>query len=210
MKKNKFWSMMRMFAGQNIFYALVVLTFCSVFASCVKDEEDTIDFLENTTGNQSTQSTNDSNIESLIEKKVSIDVSYKNFMINIDIKSALTAALPGKTIKYGIEYGYSGIYVWEQLCTNFSDGYGSIQSYLFFDQGNYAFSQDILYAKAYIELRDQMANGEKLSSDEKDLYDACVKHLSQDEPIAQREYRARFFVEVNGKRYYTNEIYFNK
>lgn len=192
-------------------FIVLSTAFCGFCTSCEDDPDElqnSINVDSNINDGSCSNSNNEVSIDEIINNKVKIDSYYYDYYVNTFIESSLSSSpvLRGKSIKYGIEFGYSGKYVWQQFCENFSGGIGSIKSTIFFSCGDYDYDYDELYVKAYIELRDRMNQGETLRSDEMNLYNAALKHINEDEPVAIREYNARFFVEIENKRYFVKDI----
>lgn len=175
------------------------------FSSCEKHIEEDIDSNPNEEYNNNTSS-----IETNIKNNVTINLNYNDYYLYTTIHSTLSSAISSKSVKFGIEFGYGGAYAYEQYCQNFNGNSGTIKSTIFFDCGKYKFSGDELYAKAYLELRDKIAQGKKLDSDENNLYKNCIKYLNNDEPIAKREYNAKIFVDIDSKRYYIKTVHIDK
>jgi len=185
---------------------LTLLTGVTLF-SCEKDDD-----VNNSTTNNVEESQKD-DILTDIKSHVTVSSTYKNFHFYIYVKTSLQDLYPGKKIRYGIEVGYndgssSKEYPYYQYADN--NKYYSINSNktqfefiagIFF--GNYTTEE--LYARSYLALMEKQKN-ESLRSDEKDLLKDITPKLKSAESEVLPKLNMRFFVEIDGNRYYPQNI----
>lgn len=141
----------------------------------------------------------------LVKKNISASVSYGDYSWNISIKSKLSSALPGKYIVYGVESGYGDYQYYEHFKFNNSytqknDGNGNMTiSYPTFVGNEYA--SEGLYWSSYKALKEKKDNGEKLNSDEQDLWNDIVKYMKAKESKAKSSFCGRLYAQFDNKRY---------
>ena len=141
----------------------------------------------------------------LVKKNISASVSYGDYSWNISIKSKLSSALPGKYIVYGVESGYEDYQYYEHFKFNNSytqknDGNGNMTiSYPTFVGNEYA--SEGLYWSSYKALKEKKDNGEKLNSDEQDLWNDIVKYMKAKESKAKSSFCGRLYAQFDNKRY---------
>ncbi len=141
----------------------------------------------------------------LVKKNISASVSYGDYSWNISIKSKLSSALPGKYIVYGVESGYGDNQYYEHFKFNNSytqknDGNGNMTiSYPTFVGNEYA--SEGLYWSSYKALKEKKDNGEKLNSDEQDLWNDIVKYMKAKESKAKSSFCGRLYAQFDNKRY---------
>ena len=141
----------------------------------------------------------------LVKKNISASVSYGDYSWNISIKSKLSSALPGKYIVYGVERGYGDYQYYEHFKFNNSytqknDGNGNMTiSYPTFVGNEYA--SEGLYWSSYKALKEKKDNGEKLNSDEQDLWNDIVKYMKAKESKAKSSFCGRLYAQFDNKRY---------
>ena len=130
-----------------------------------------------------------------------VDITYEyveeDISIEFTINTELGKEFPGKTFKYGIEYGY-GDYEYTSYCEM---GGKSSQTFVM----SILFAEYALYYKSYIALREKIDNGEKLTDSEQVLLEEVVYYLEND----VKKFKARYFVEYNGERFYFNAYFYN-
>lgn len=141
----------------------------------------------------------------LVKKNISASVSYGDYSWNISIKSKLSSVLPGKYIVYGVESGYGDYQYYEHFKFNNSytqknDGNGNMTiSYPTFVGNEYA--SEGLYWSSYKALKEKKDNGEKLNSDEQDLWNDIVKYMKAKESKAKSSFCGRLYAQFDNKRY---------
>lgn len=141
----------------------------------------------------------------LVKKNISASVSYGDYSWNISIKSKLSSALPGKYIVYGVESGYGDYQYYEHFKFNNSytqknDGNGNMTiSYPTFVGNEYA--SEGLYWSSYKALKEKKDNGEKLNSDEQNLWNDIVKYMKAKESKAKSSFCGRLYAQFDNKRY---------
>lgn len=141
----------------------------------------------------------------LVKKNTSASVSYGDYSWNIAIKSKLSSVFPGKSIVYGIESGYGNYQYYEHFKFNNSytqknDGNGDMTiSYPVFVGNEYAI--ETMYWNSYKALKAKKANGDRLSSDEQDLWNDIVKYMNAKESKASSNFCGRLYAQFDNKRY---------
>ena len=130
-----------------------------------------------------------------------VDITYEyveeDISIEFTINTELGKEFPGKTFKYGIEYGY-GDYEYTSYCEM---GGKSSQTFVM----SILFAEYALYYKSYIALREKIDNGEKLTDSEQVLLEEVVYYIEKD----VKKFKARYFVEYNGERFYFNAYFYD-
>lgn len=141
----------------------------------------------------------------LVKNNISASVGYGDFSWNISIKSKLASVFPGKYIVYGVESGYGDYQYYEHFKFSNSyiqknDGNGNMTiSYPVFVGNEYA--SESLYWSSYKALKAKKANGERLSSDEQDLWNGIVKYMNAKESKAKSTFCGRLYAQFDNKRY---------
>lgn len=138
-------------------------------------------------------------ISSNIKDYVDITDEYvkEDISIEFTIDTELGKEYPGKTFKYGIEYGY-GDYEYTSYCEM---GGKSSQTFVM----SILFAEYALYYKSYIALREKIDNGEKLTDSEQVLLEEVVYYIEKD----VKKFKARYFVEFNGEKFYINAYFYD-
>lgn len=174
-----------------------------MFTSCSSGDEEEWNF-PNDDGDNENNGNSDPTYE-LVKKNISASVSYGDYSWNISIKSKLSSALPGKYIVYGVESGYGDYQYYEHFKFNNSytqknDGNGNMTiSYPTFVGNEYA--SEGLYWSSYKALKEKKDNGEKLNSDEQDLWNDIVKYMKAKESKAKSSFCGRLYAQFDNKRY---------
>ncbi|MBR3757979.1 MAG: hypothetical protein IKK62_06070 [Bacteroidaceae bacterium] len=130
-----------------------------------------------------------------------VDITYEyvkeDMCIEFTIDTELGKEFPGKTFKYGIEYGY-GDYEYTSYCEM---GGNSSRTFVM----SILFAEYAIYYNSYIALREKIDDGEKLDDSEQELLEDVVYYLEKD----VKKFKARYFVEYNGERFYFNAYFYN-
>ena len=181
---------------------LITMMASTTFIACGGSDDDEQDEWNSSNGNGD-NSSSDPTFE-LVKKNTSASVSYGDYGWNISIKSKLNSAFPGKSITYGVESGYGDYQYYEHFKFNNSnqknDGNGNITvSYPVFVGDEYA--NEGLYWSSYKALKAKKANGESLSSDERDLWNEIVKAMNSKESKAKSNFCGRLYAQFDNKRY---------
>ena len=124
-----------------------------------------------------------------------VDVTGKyneeDYTIKFTINTELGKEFPGKSFKYGIEYGY-GNYNNTAYCEMSGLNSETFRMSVIFD------ATCNLYMQSYNALKEKMERGEQLSESEIDLLEASVNGIEKN----VNKFKARVFVEFDGERYY--------
>lgn len=183
--------------------SIVIAAIPPMFTSCSSGDEE-----EWNSPNDDWDNENNGNSDptyELVKKNISASVSYGDYSWNISIKSKLSSALPGKYIVYGVESGYGDYQYYEHFKFNNSytqknDGNGNMTiSYPTFVGNEYA--SEGLYWSSYKALKEKKDNGEKLNSDEQDLWNDIVKYMKAKESKAKSSFCGRLYAQFDNKRY---------
>lgn len=177
------------------------------------DDKDITDEHEEYNDNNSGSSTSSDNYSSIINSKVSASVSYSDYFWHITFKTSLTSSdVDGKSIKYGMDCGYTSIdyeyyqvyfddntssTITEDICTFFAAGDSYTKTFVYYQ----------FFAKEYKSLNDRQKNGQSLSQDEKATLERVKKILN--ESTAKQgvaEFWGQLFVEISGKKYYVKSF----
>lgn len=147
-------------------------------------------------------------IPQLIKQYVAVSVSYYDYVITANLNSSLQDALPGKTIKYGVEYGYLNDYELDTYldCKLYLPKIGGTytNSFLlyYYAGSDWPFADLCTFSyDTYVALNEMIQNGHSLDNDEQDLYDEVYWTLHSNENTAMRAFCGRFFVEIDGVKY---------
>lgn len=124
-----------------------------------------------------------------------VDVTGKyneeDLCIEFTINTELGKEFPGKSFKYGIEYGY-GNYNNTNYCEMSGLSSETFGMSVIFD------ATYNMYMISYNALREKMEKGEILSENEIDLLETAVNTIEKN----VNKFKARVFVEFDGERYY--------
>lgn len=203
---------------KNIMKPFTVTLFAAVIlciASCTK-QDDNYPFPSGGDSNGGETPEVSASIPRLIREHVKVTASYYDYKITASLTSTLEEALPDRSIKYGVEYGYLREDESEDILDN--------KLYLT-RQGN-AYSKEFLlfynadsewlcgaYGKfqydTYMYYQQQMQNGYIMTADDWELYNETLMHLNEHEQQAARAFTGRFFVEVDGVKYDYKYMYFD-
>lgn len=127
-----------------------------------------------------------------------VDVTGKyneeDLCIEFTINTELGKEFPGKSFKYGIEYGY-GNYNNTNYCEMSGKSSVTFSMSVLFDEYK---NSVLIYMLSYNALREKMEKGEQLSESEIDLLEASVNNIEKN----VNKFKARVFVEFDGERYY--------
>ena len=115
----------------------------------------------------------------------------EDYTIEFTINTRLGKEFPGKSFKYGIEYGY-GNYNNTAYCEMSGLNSETFRMSVIFD------ATCNLYMQSYNALKEKMERGEQLSESEIDLLEASVNGIEKN----VNKFKARVFVEFDGERYY--------
>ena len=185
--------------------SFVITAITPMFTSCSSGDDEQDEWNSpNDNGDNENNSNSDPTYE-LVKKNISASVSYGDYSWNISIKSKLDSALPGKYIVYGVESGYGDYQYYEHFKFNNSyiqknDGNGNMTiSYPTFVGNEYA--SEGLYWSSYKALKEKKDNGEKLNSDEQDLWNDIVKYMKAKESKAKSSFCGRLYAQFDNKRY---------
>ena len=141
----------------------------------------------------------------IVKKSISASVSYGDYSWNIAIKSKLASAFPSKNIIYGVESGYGDYQYYEHFKFDKddiqkNDGNGNMTiNYPTFVGNEYG--EERFYWFSYKALKAKKDNGEKLSSDEQNLYNEIVKIMNASEYKAKSTFCGRLYAQFDNKRY---------
>ena len=176
-----------------------------MFTSCSSGGDDEEEWNSPNDDGENENNGNSDPTYELVKKNISASVSYGDYSWNISIKSKLGSALPGKYIVYGVESGYGDYQYYEHFKFNNSytqknDGNGNMTiSYPTFVGNEYA--SEGLYWSSYKALKEKKDNGEKLNSDEQDLWNDIVKYMKAKESKAKSSFCGRLYAQFDNKRY---------
>ena len=118
----------------------------------------------------------------------------EDLCIEFTINTELGKEFPGKSFKYGIEYGY-GNYNNTGYCEMSGKSSVTFSMSVLFDEYK---NSVLIYMLSYNALREKMEKGEQLSESEIDLLEASVNNIEKN----VNKFKARVFVEFDGERYY--------
>lgn len=176
-----------------------------MFTSCSSGGDDEEEWNSPNDDGENENNGNSDPTYELVKKNISASVSYGDYSWNISIKSKLGSALPGKYIVYGVESGYGDYQYYEHFKFNNSytqknDGNGNMTiSYPTFVGNEY--TSEGLYWSSYKALKEKKDNGEKLNSDEQDLWNDIVKYMKAKESKAKSSFCGRLYAQFDNKRY---------
>lgn len=126
--------------------------------------------------------------------EVTDEFDEENATLNITIETELSEKYPKETFKYAIEWGF---------------GYYEDISYFDLDGTSFLIKVPVLdltvdgytSMRTYTLLQEKVANGEKLTTDEKNLLNDCIEIINDE----LKKFQARVFVEANGIKYYVED-----
>lgn len=183
------------------FWVITMIMIGFNLSSCGSDDSEEFEILNPSENNSGSS---DSTYE-LLKKNISATVGYGDYGWNIVIRSNLANVFPGKLIYYGVESGYGSYQYYEHFTFNKdyvqkNDGKGNMTiSYPVFVGNEYG---DLgFYWYSYKALKAKKANGETLSTDEKQLWNEIVEMMSAKERIAKSEFCGRLYAQFDNKRY---------
>ena len=188
----------------NAFSVIAVASFvvCTVafLSSCDKNSDDGRDDEDLEWGTDGDQTSN------LVKQNVVTTVGYKDYAWNISIHSRLASAFPGKSITYGIEFGYDAYNYYQEFKfnndfqTNDGNGNMTIIYPVFGPAGKYV--EENIYWDSYLSLKEKQSKGQTLTNDEKSLLSSIIQYLNQSEYGAKNSFCGRLYAQIDGKRYY--------
>lgn len=170
-------------------------------SSCSTDKSDDLENLNPSESNGSSDPTYE-----LLKKNISATVSYGDYSWNIVIKSNLSKVFPGKKILYGVECGYNDYqyyqhFTFENNYIQKNDGMGNMTISFPVFVGN-EYGDLYIYWGSYKSLKEDIENGESLSSDEKDLWYNVIDLMKAKESIAKSEFCGRLYAQIDEYRYF--------
>lgn len=196
---------------------LVALSTLCVY-SCSKDEIEPDPTPVRPDGGAGSDSESDSESDTtedyfnIVKNNVSTTASYEDYTATFIITSRLKSQLTNKSIEYGI--GHKDIYNSKDVINNSvgNDAYyyseretGNTEIitikipfwfyYVFVEKDESKWADCEAYYRAYIELKEKDVS--KLASDEKSLYDTCIKYLNKYENEVKSYYKMAVQVVVN-------------
>lgn len=160
---------------------------------------------ENSSGNNGSNNggSSGSNI-SLAEISKNITVTSKAILeeygYEINIKTNLQKAFPGKIFKYGVVCGYEGY----DYCKYYTISEERTEYECVFidadgvENGRYG----VIYWRSLVALKNKENAGESLSKDEIDLQKEIMEIFRKDGRYQKNHYKGKIFVEYNDKRYF--------
>ena len=189
------------------FFAILLATMLSstTFVACGGSDDEQDEWYSPDDGDDYGNNNSSDPTFELVNKNTSASVSYGDYSWNITIKSKLASVFPGKSIVYGVESGYGDYQYYEHFKFSNSyiqknDGNGNMNiSYPVFVGNEYA--SESLYWSSYKALKAKKANGERLSSDEQDLWNDIVKYMNAKESKAKSTFCGRLYAQFDNKRY---------
>lgn len=184
---------------------LAAMISSSTFMACGSSDDEQNEWYSPDTDDDNGNNNNSDPTFDLVKKNTSASVSYGDYSWNIAIKSKLSSVFPGKFIVYGVESGYGDYQYYEHFKFNNSftqkdDGNGNMTiSYPVFVGNEYA--NENMYWNSYKALKAKKANGDRLSSDEQDLWNDIVKYMNAKESKASSNFCGRLYAQFDNKRY---------
>ena len=195
MKRNKIFSILMML--------VIVLGAAVILSSCSNNEpyDEGSDYMYPDSDYEGGSSDPTYNI---VKNNISATVSYSDYSWNISIKSKLANAFPNKDIIYGVESGYGYYQYYEHFKFNNdnqkTDWNGNITvCYPVFVGNEYA--TESLFWDSYRSLKNKKAIG-KLTDDENELYNSCVRYMNEKENKAKSTFCGRLYAQMNNDRYF--------
>lgn len=184
-----------------IFFTTIVVMMNVHFSSCSTEDSDNFENLNSSESNGSSDPTYE-----LLKKNISATVSYGDYSWNIVIKSNLSKVFPGKTTLYGAECGYNDYkyyqhFTFEDNYIQKNDGMGNMTISFPVFVGN-EYGDLYIYWRSYKSLKEDIENGESLSSDEKNLWYGVIDLMNAEEYIARSEFCGRLYAQIDGNRYF--------
>ena len=157
-----------------------------------------------------------SSIPQLIREHVDVSASYYDYKISASLTSTLEEALPGQSIKYGVEYGYLREDEADDVLDNklYFSRYGNTyyEDFLLFYYADNEWpfgTYGVFHYDTYMYYQQQMQNGHILTEEEREAYDENLMYLKECEQKAAKVFTGRFFVEVDGVKYNYKYMYFD-
>ncbi len=204
---------------KNIMKPFTVTLFAAVIlciASCTK-QDDNYPFPSGGDSNGGETPEVSASIPRLIREHVKVTASYYDYKITASLTSTLEEALPDRSIKYGVEYGYLREDEADDVLDNklYLSKYGNTYSdeFLIFYYANkyeWPFSTSCtFFYDTYAYYQNLFQSGEVLTGDDLDSYNECCAILEDGEQKAARAFTGRFFVEVDGVKYNYKYMYFD-
>lgn len=195
----------------KLLMALIVPSMLSL-ASCGKDEPNNP--ADPNSPDQNGGQSNES-IEAIIADNVNASSSYNDYTFTFTISSTLNDKLPTNSIQFGIGHATSSfseeilVSVGTQAYNYSSSVNGKVETitiknpfwfyYVFAAPDQSKWTMCEVFYNSYIELKNKGYN--RLSSDEKDLYNEAVKYLNDCQKEARLYYRPTINVIINNKYY---------
>lgn len=156
-------------------------------------------------------------IMSIIKENVSVSATYQNYIWYINIESTLGAALPDRTIRFGIGHGdvngttqvsvtnnaysYYERTIGDTTLINFKNPFWFYFMFGMSPSDNEASALCEMYYASYLALVSKGSSN--WSSDETNLYSELTQYLNKYEREANSRYKPSVQVQVDGKRFYT-------
>lgn len=202
--------------------AIIIILFAIVgisFTACGGDDDD--DYKNENNWNNSGSGTDNNGSESednnggnnggnsgstisLAEISKNVNVTSKAILegygYEINIKTKLPKAFPGKVFKYGVVCGYEGYdyckyYTLSEEKTEYECVFIDADGV---ENGYYG----EIYWKSLVALKEKEDTDESLSKDEKDLQKEIMAIFRKDGAYYMGHYKGKIFVEYNDKRYF--------
>lgn len=161
----------------------------------------------NNDNNNNNNNDNSDPIEELVKANISASVSYGDYGWNMTINSKLASKFPGKSLTYGTDCGYGSYFYYDNFvfdgradCQK-TDGQGNMYIQFPVFVGN-EYSNEMMYFYSYKFLKSKIESGEKLSDEERSLYDQLINYMKKEESSARASYCGRLYVVIDNKKYY--------
>lgn len=182
-------------------YSSLFICVAMTFLSCsCGDEEDSEDAIIDNNPNSG-----ETNYSTTINSKVSATVYYSDYFWNISINTSLQSSdVDDNSIKYGIKCGYRNYPIIEYSKYLITSGAIITSKEPLFVDTPYA--TQAIYTNSYVALKQKMANGEKLSDSEQELYNNIIQDMRKNESSARSVYWGKIFVEIDGEIYYVKSF----
>ena len=157
-------------------------------------------------------------IPTLISQHVSASVSCYRSDITIRVSTTLQNALPDKTIKYGVEYGYLHENEWgtddyvldfNKFLTKNGNVYNTSLSFFIQEANGYEWPfglQGAWYQSIYENYENQINSGHTLDDEEWETYNDSKRQLISLTRNATQAFCGLLYVDVNGIRYYYKRL----
>lgn len=176
----------------------------STFVACGGNDDEPNEWYSPNDGDDDGNNSSDPTFK-LVKKNITASVSYGDYSWNITIKSKLSSVFPGKYIVYGVESGYRDYQYYEHFkfdrdYIQKKDGNGNMTiiypTFVGNEYGDVGF-----YWISYKALKDKKESGERLSSDEQNLWNEIVKIMNASEYKAKSTFCGRLYAQFDNKRY---------